>query len=721
MREEGRIKRINEAIVRMRGLITLIIVLITLLFLFSLLSSGFNKDALLTERRETEMTESPGRREAEGSAGWKAEGDSEIPSSLRRGIKAASFPYEYIVLFTSGELFTPEVLTLISSVKEKIATLDFIGPVLSPFDIVTAEKSGSRIRFLKMSPVRKAGAWTEESASDFKARLESDTIAEGFLYAMTGPSLAIYARTAELSAAEVKVLTSIVSPLREYGRVAISGSSVIKAYMSARIIRLSVAVFISSLLIASGILAIMYRSASMAAASVLYAFITLIWTAESSHLLGFKMTLISSLLPALIMIFSLIILTERNIKKRALITALSLMCILSSLLIRSAELREFFFSLALSLIYAFLLSFFFIPAFLKSVSLLPGLCLKAGLNGKRHSYLLMLLSSLIIAAGLFSLMRVGFSGFSLKNFSKSDEVIEDSEYTARVVGRDSLAALLRAPDESESFFLDLENIMKVYAYEDALSSSGNGEVKIISFSQCASFLNSVFYERDGINEESRGIVNLLFRIMSMRLDRAGSSYMTLINNDASELVLFIKEYDSSDDSAKELGKILFENMHFLPEGVEVRILKDSSDTSGMHRGVYTSLLLLLSLIVLSSAVILREVRRAVKAALAVSLAVLAGAIALSITGLDDVGLTAFYVLSAICLPASLIVLKAESKEEREKGLSRAMEIVIITALLSLSLFFSDYKSIAHYPVIIIISLIAFAFISLSILSSKKDQ
>ena len=160
--------------------------------------------------------------------------DEKLHASIppQTGIKPDSYPDEYALLFTSDLIYTPEVLTLISSIKDQISSLDFVGPCLSAFDFVTVEKNGSRISVVPMSPLRDGETWNDESAGIFYERMMNDMVARGYLYSEDGSSILLYWRTDTYSTEEIELLNAIVDPLRDYGRVCEIGNGIIAERVS---------------------------------------------------------------------------------------------------------------------------------------------------------------------------------------------------------------------------------------------------------------------------------------------------------------------------------------------------------------------------------------------------------------------------------------------------------------------------------------------------------
>ena len=225
----------------------------------------------------------------------------EIPEYMREG---KSYPYYgdgFVVVFSSAELYTPEVLNLLYDVMIELESLDKVGPCLSPFDFVTVEKKGSRLSITPMSPVQRGEEWTEETAAILKERLMNDDMARNYLYSKDGNTIMLYYRTQSYNQAEQDVMNSIIDPLRDYGRVAINGGSSIINRVTYFIFK-DLGILLSLCFIV--ILLVYYLSYRSLRAVIIpssLSIIGIIWTLGMMSLMGYKLTIVSILTPCLVL------------------------------------------------------------------------------------------------------------------------------------------------------------------------------------------------------------------------------------------------------------------------------------------------------------------------------------------------------------------------------------------------------------------------------------
>ena len=200
-------------------------------------------------------------------------------------------------------------------------------------------------------------------------------------------------------------------------------------------------------------------------------------------------------------------------------------------------------------------------------------------------YVFIVILVIIAVLFLFTHNLIGFDSNYMSYFPKDSEIVQDSLYFARTLGgTDPYYFTIRAPEGESGFFLKNENLEKVYAYESAIMAASPDIVQILSFSQYVSFLNEVYNGEPGI-PSSDGLINLLSRVLKQIEAQIGSDVLSiLINDDASEITLSMRNYDSvagdlqTTASARRLETVLDYYRYMLPEGTESRIWCSASDS-----------------------------------------------------------------------------------------------------------------------------------------------
>ena len=520
----------------------------------------------------------------------------EIPASMRTGNKAGSYPDGFVVVFSSSLLYTPEVLNLLEDVMSELESLDIVGPCLSPFDFVTVEKRGTRLALTPMSPVTSGEEWTEESARIFHDRLMNDDMARGYLYSDDGNTIMLYYRTAAYNQAQQDVLNSIIDPLRDYGRVAINGGSTITNRVTYFIFK-DLGILLSLCFIV--ILLVYYLSYRSLRAVVIpsaLSIIGIIWTLGIMSLMGYKLTIISILTPCLVMTlgssYSVHMLSEyfseakdkqkaingyAKISKTILAACMTtIVGFITMLVCQTPMFREFGVSVSIGIACCAVLAILFLPS---TLSLLPqpkakkvekiengkimGAFIRAvGFTVTRYWYIMILLFIVLIFGFFFVKDKVLFNANYVDYFPQDDWFVEDTIFFAQTMGgTDPYYMEIVAPNNEAGFFLQWENIKKVFDFENTVMAACPDIVQSLSFPQYVGFLNKVYSGVDDI-PQNNGLVNFLYRTL---------------NEDASSITLAMRNYDAFEQnlqttaSARRLENTLDYYRYMLPEGTTSRI------------------------------------------------------------------------------------------------------------------------------------------------------
>ena len=542
-----------------------------------------------------------------------------IPASMVQGKEYDRYNDGFVVIFSSSLLYTPEVLNLLSDVMAELESLDIVGPCLSPFDFVTVQKRGTRLSITPISPLSDGEEWTEESAAVFKERLLSDDMARNYLYSEDGNTIMLYYRTASYNQAQQDVLNSIIDPLRDYGRVAINGGSTIINRVTYYIFK-DLGILLSLCFLV--ILLVYYLSYKSVRAVVIpssLSIIGIIWTLGMMSLLGFRLTIVSILTPCLVITlgssYSVHMLSEyftetkdpakavngyARISKTILSACLTtIVGFLSMLVCRTPMFREFGLSVSIGIAFCAILAILYLPSVL---SLLPQPKAKkvekiehGRIMGTFISFINITVTKywglvLIIVAALllcFALVhdKVDFNSNYVDYFPQDDQFVLDTKFFAQTMGgTDPYYMEIVAPDREPGFFLEAENIKKVYDFENTVMAACPDIVQSLSLPQYVGFLNKVY---SGTNDipESNGLINFLYRILQMMKSYIGSNVLdVIVNEDASVITLAMRNYDAYEQnlqttaSARRVENTLDYYRYMLPEGTTSRIYCGASSS-----------------------------------------------------------------------------------------------------------------------------------------------
>ena len=519
----------------------------------------------------------------------------------------------YVIIFTSDRMFDPEVLNTIYEVRDNLSKRWEIGPCLSPFDYVTVEKKGTRLSIVPISPVQQGETWTEADAELFRSRLMNDSVAKNYLYSDDGSTIMIYYRARGLNAQSIAELDTLVNPLREYGRVALNGggliSNAVMNYLNKDLITLLV-------LCLAVILIVFYLSFHSIRAVLLpasLALIGIVWTLGTMAATGYKLNIVTVLTPCLVLTlgssYSIHMISEyfeavaTNDEKRLayhfakisrtifFAMATTVAGFLALLICRTPLFKEFGVTIAIGVFYCAVLAFTYIPAMLshmkmprpKQLNVVRSGILTKAVQGTatlitKAWWAFLLLTAFIAVWFAFIKDDIGFDSNYMSYFPADDPIVQDSIYFAKTLGgTDPYYITITAPEGEEGFFLKAENLKDVYAYEMAVMAACPDIVQSLSFTQYVSFLNSVYNGNTGI-PDSNGLINLLSRVLKQIEGQIGSNVLdVLINDDASEVTLAMRNYDSVEQdlqttaSARRIEATMDYFRYMLPEGTRSEI------------------------------------------------------------------------------------------------------------------------------------------------------
>lgn len=534
----------------------------------------------------------------------------------------AEFGDGMAILVHSENLFDPDLLTTIYNTKQLLQSQPDIGPCLSPFDFVTVEKKGTRLAIIPMSPHSSDLPWTEQEVQVLKTRMLNDDIARNYLYSEDGKTVLIYYQMqGGLSSGRLDELVSYLDPIKERADVHVIGGGFINDrvmhYLNKDLFTLLILCFVIILITCY----FSFRSIRAVFMPFSVAILGIIWVLGTMVKLHYSLSLITILTPCLVLVlgssYSIHMISEyyaahtkgqsdkthiyqaeAKIAKTIIFACLTtIVGFLSMLLSDSPAFREFGLTVSIGILYCVILSLTYLPAVLsftpapkqrqmtiykqglltKSVRMLSGMIPK-------YWYVFLLIVLLIFGGFLFVKDRIDFNSNYMSYFPQEDTLVQDSVFFARTLGgTDPYYFTINAPNNEKNFFLQPENLQKVYIFEETVLQDCKDIVQILSLSQYVSFLNKVYNGENGI-PDSPALINLLSRTLRLVNAQLGANVLEiLMNDDASQITLSMRNFDSAEQdlqtnaSAKRIEETLDAYRYLLPEGTSSRIWCFASD------------------------------------------------------------------------------------------------------------------------------------------------
>ncbi len=546
-----------------------------------------------------------------------------IPEEFLDNTEYSSFPDGFVVIFSSELMYTPEVLNCISDIMDEMEKIDIVGYCISPFNFVTVEKRGTRLALTPMSPLREGEEWTEETAQVFKSRLENDDMAKNFLYSDDVNTIMLYYRTRSYNAEQQEVLSSVIDPLRDYGRVALNGGSVITNRVTYYIFKDLGLLLTLCFLVILLVYFLSYKSLRAVIIPSSLSLISIVWTLGIMSMLGYKLSIVTILTPCLVLTlgssYSVHMLSEyfaeakdpkiavnayARISKTILSASLTTVVgFLAMMVCRTRMFREFGLTAAIGIACCAVLSILYLSSVL---SLLPppkekkidkiehgrilgGFIKFVSITVTKYWYIVLIIVLAIILGYAFTHDKVDFNSNYMDYFPQNDVLVQDSIYFAQTMGgTDPYNVIIRAPNNEPGFFLEWENLKKVYEYEETVMAADPDIEQSMSFSQYVAFLNKVYSGEEGI-PENNGLLNFLYRTLQQMKAYIGDGVLdSLISEDGSQVTLAMRNYDAFEQniqttaSGRRMTQVLDYYRYMLPEGTTSRL------SSGVERTVRAS-------------------------------------------------------------------------------------------------------------------------------------
>ena len=523
----------------------------------------------------------------------------------------------FAIVITSENLFSPEILSLISEMMEKMENYPITGPCLSPFSFVTFEKKGLRIAMIPMNPHSGYGEWTQEEADIFKERLLNDDVASNYMYNRETNTIMLYYMNEYASNEQLKEMRSFLDPLKYAGcKVAVTGLSTITERLMYYLNKDLVTLLSLCIVIILITYFLFFRSFRGVLIPFSMSVIGIIWTLGWMAYNGYQLTLVTLLTPCLVLIlgssYSIHMLSEylfeakhldkdkkqlsiascTNIYRTILLAGTTTLVGFISLTFANTQaFKDFGLCIAVGVAFCVILSLTYLPAILAIItppkekkikhstnSLFTRFVKKLSIFSTKY-YLVAIIITLIIAVVfLCTKNKIQYDSNYMSYFPRTDEIIQENVYFAQTMGgTDPFYLTIRAPEGESGYFLRPDVLKKVFNYEETVLANCPDIVQSLSFTQYIAFINRIY---SGTREipDSKGMINTIYRYVAMMKNQLDTDALNLIiNEDATQMTLSMRNYDSVEQdlqttaSSKRIAKVLDEYRYLLPEGTSSRI------------------------------------------------------------------------------------------------------------------------------------------------------
>ncbi len=526
--------------------------------------------------------------------GWKAS-YVKIDSNLRNVLpkeEGRSFDDLDSYLFVgfrakeNGELFTLESLEVLLDVITNIEQLPEIKKSMSIFNTETllVGKSGRLLTGTTL-PGGKAPR-NEKELEAFNKSILNDPFFDKLLVTDSGSYVITVFLTEDASDSNVffnQELQRLITPLREYVDVTIAGDLVLVGRAEFYLTRDFSTLLVAALLIMLVILFISFRARRALLLPVVVVIIGVIWTIGFMSLMGFKLSVVTCIVPALVLTigssYTIHVLNEffrnapksptgdkkwiseaiNHVNKTIIMASLTTIIGFLSLLAGSQNvIKEFALSVSFGVASTALLSIFLLPAIFSMLKEPTQIHLRGAnegwittILGKLGSvviklrFLLIVIGVLLGLSTLYFIPRLTVGSDYYSYFPQEDPVIQEFMYATKMSGGTSWINLtLEAPDKSDGYFGTVEGLEVQSRFENELLKNSN----VYDVVSMVSYLKKMNKLRFGKYEipSRKGLIILLKRTFSKMFSTNDGMFkeVTLVEDNYNKVTFLIRIYNT---------------------------------------------------------------------------------------------------------------------------------------------------------------------------------
>ena len=520
------------------------------------------------------------------------------------GNSSADLGYFFIAVEADNP-YTIEKLASFDTAINRIETLPGIKPGLTPFNAISFEKNMGRLSAVNTSKDKKAPA-TEEEIEDFKKRIIGNPFYTNNIISEDGKMLcAVFPSEVDTDADLFEnSFRPIKKELEKYFKVYYTGEIPLTYQSNLYLTRDFFKLIILALVFVMVTFYIGFNAKRSIFLPVMVVVIGIIWTLGIMSLAGFKMTIISIIIPPLLLaigssytihilsqffrefsssetrewVIDAILHISKTIMMATLTTVISFLALLATSL---EQLQDFGLSASIGISVCFILSITLLPAMFAALPL-PSQKQKKGIRyglftkilknlGSfvyRFRYLIVVVFILIIAAFGLLIPHIAKQSDYMSYFPKNDPVLNNTmTILKKVGGYQQLNITMTAPEDEKNYFLRNDVLKEISEFENKILDHPD-VTTVSSVSYYIKKLNQIMTGEDEI-PENRGLIMLLSRylhLLNQEGESSSSFFQQMANEDFTTVTLSFKIYDSRHNRF-----ISEETLHSLMDTIEAEI------------------------------------------------------------------------------------------------------------------------------------------------------
>jgi len=448
-----------------------------------------------------------------------------------------------VIGIQTDSFYSPHIFNEVAVLHDRLKKLRFVEGVLSVPGVLVLRADTVRQRFVP-EPAFHPPYTTQAALDSTRAQFEKFLFYRGILYSNTGGAnsylVAVTLNRARVnSAARTQLVASVMNEVNRFETatglpVRVSGLPYIRTVVGDRLKHEMQWFLLGALLLLSVTLLLFFRSWSAVAMSLLVVGMGVVWSMGTMVLCGYKITLLTALIPTLIVVIGIpnciyflnkyhtSFATSGN-KKEALVNMVgrmgivTLFCNIAAAIgfavfafTNSALLKEFGVVSGINIMALFFISLLFIPAVLsylpapsrRQVSYLESPLLVKMLStveiwALRHSKWVYLVTGILTAGAVAGIFRIHSEAFIVDDLPKQDRVYTDMKWFEQQFGGVMPLEIVVDTRKKNGLFRSVRPMQKVDELETFIASQP-GTARPLSFVDGLKFARQAYYDGDSL-------------------------------------------------------------------------------------------------------------------------------------------------------------------------------------------------------------------------------
>lgn len=447
-----------------------------------------------------------------------------------------------VIGISSGQLYTPQIFNAWSKLEDSLKTVPGVIGVLAVPSSANLIRNDSTDQF-RFEKIFHPPYHSQDSLQQDKDRFLNLPFYNGLLYNLSTDATLMAVRLNSDSAnskARTRLISNIDRLAKDFASesktdIHLSGLPFIRTIVADRIQKEMYWFLIGSILLSAITLLAFFRSFGAMLMSLLVVSMGVIWSMGTMVLLGYKITLLTALIPPLIVVIGIpnciyflnkyhMAFKEEGSKEKALevmigkMGVVTLFCNIAAAigfavfaLTQSALLKEFGVVSGINIMMLFIISLIFIPAVLSflpapkkhQTRYLDNRLLDRFLNWIErttfaHSKAILIITALVVTASVIGITRLQSEGYIVDDLPKSDKIYTDLKWFEKNFDGIMPLEIVIDTKRKNGLFRSLRPIEDIDLFQQYIKSRPETS-KPLSFVNGLKFAKQAYYDGDSVN------------------------------------------------------------------------------------------------------------------------------------------------------------------------------------------------------------------------------